>query len=248
MGTSVSPAALDEAPPSKSFVERWAGVFFSPGSTFADIVRKPDFIAPLIVAVVFSIAVKETMLAKVGMERIVRMTIERNGRAQTLSPEQINQAVTQGASMAAILAHVGGLLGPGVILLVYAALGLLIVNGIFGAQVKFPTAFAVTCFANLVNVVGALMVVAMILLGDPERFSPETLAPTNVGFFLNPVETPKPVLALASSLDLFTLWWMVLLGIGFSEATGSQVKAGSIFLGFLGLGAIGVVGKMLLAG
>src|SRR5256885_3186589 len=43
MGATVSPAEVPEPP--KSFAARFAGVFFSPGATFADIARKPDWIA-----------------------------------------------------------------------------------------------------------------------------------------------------------------------------------------------------------
>ncbi len=64
------------APPSNSVAARFVGVLFSPGPTFEDIARKPDFIAPLVALVVASVAVTETMLAKIVMERIVRMSIE----------------------------------------------------------------------------------------------------------------------------------------------------------------------------
>lgn len=226
MATPVSPPVNGESSPSNSlsFVQRFAGVFFSPGPTFSDIARKPDFIAPLVAVVLSSLAVTETMLGKIGMERIVRMSMERSTRASSMSPEQMEQAVHRGAQVGAVLAHLGGLLGAPIFLLIVAGLGLLIVNGIFGGQLNFKTAFAVGCYANLVAVVGTLVALVMILFGDPEHFNPQNPTPTNVGFFLNPLETSKPLLALASSFDIFTLWYMGLLGIGFSEATGRKVK------------------------
>lgn len=244
MSTAGGQVAVGELPPPKSFGARLVGVFISPSPTFADIARKPDFLFPLIVAVIAALAVTETMLAKIGMERIVRLSIEQSSRAASMSPEQMEQAVTQGAKFGAVLAHLGALLGPPIGLLIIAGLGLLIVNGIFGAQLNFRTAFSVTCYANLVTILGALMALLLVLFGDAEHFNPQNFVPSNVGFFLNPSETSKPVYSLAGSLDLFTIWLIGLLGIGFSEATGSKVKTTSVLLSYLGLWIIWVLGKM----
>ncbi len=247
MSTPVFPIAVDELPPRKSFPARFAGVFLSPGSTFTDIVRKPDFLAPLIAAVVAAVAVTETMLAKIGMERIVRASIDQSSRASSMSPEKVQQAIEQGARFGAIIAHISGLVGVPMVVLILAGLGLAILNGIFGQQVNFKTALSVVCYANLTSVLGALMAVALILFGDPEHFNPQNFIPSNVGFFLDPHEVSKPLYALAGSIDIFTIWLLVLLGIGFSEATGRRVKALSVFLSYFGLWVIWVLGKMGLA-
>jgi hypothetical protein len=131
--------------------------------------------------------------------------------------------------------------------LIVAGIGLLIVNAIFGARVEFKTAFAVTCYANLVALLGSIMALVLILLGDPEHFNAQNPVPSNIGFFLNPLETPKALLSLASSFDIFTLWFIGLLGVGFSEATGRKVKALTVFLTIVGLWMIWVLGKMGLA-
>src|SRR2546428_14016195 len=65
MGATVSPAEVLEPP--KSFAARSAGVFFSPGATFADIARKPGFIPPLVAGILASVVVTETMIWKIGM-------------------------------------------------------------------------------------------------------------------------------------------------------------------------------------
>jgi hypothetical protein len=59
-----------------------------------------------------------------------------------------------------------------------------------------------------------------------------------------PHETPKPLLSLAGSLDVFTLWVIALLGVGFSEATGRKVKAASLTLTIFGVWLIWVLIKM----
>lgn len=245
MGTTSTAAAMEEPP--KSFLQRLIGVYVSPGPTFADVARKPDFIAPLIVSILAYVAVTETMLARIGMERIVRQSIEHSKRASSMSPEQMQQAIEQGTKFGAVIAHLSGLLGAPIILLVVAGLGLLIMNAILGAQLKFKTALAVACYANLVSVLGAVIALVMILLADPDQFNAQNPMPTNPGFFLNPLEASKPLLSLLSSLDIFSIWLMVLLGIGFSATVNRKVKPTTISLCFVGLWAVWVLGKAGLA-
>jgi hypothetical protein len=243
-GTPLS-APVSEPPAPKSFAARFAGIFLSPRETFADISRRPDFIAPLIVLIAVTIAVSEVMLAKIGMERIVRTQIEHSSRASSMTPEQMQQAVEQGARIGSIFAHAGFmfvLIG----LLIVAGVGLGVTNAIFGGRIKFKTAFAVTCYSSLVSVLGSILAVLMILFGDVEHFDAQNPGPTNLGFFLNP-DTPKPLMSLASSFDLLTLWFIVLLGIGFSEATARKVKPAALTVTIFGIWLLWVLAKMGLA-
>jgi hypothetical protein len=241
----VKPADADT--PAQSFPERLMGIFISPAETLADVARKPDFLAPLILGVLGAIAVTETMLWKIGMERIVRTSIEQSSRASSMSPDQIDQAVRQGARIGAIFAHLGGIVMVPIVLLVLAGLGLLIVNVIFGARTKFKTVFSLICYANLVSLLGSLMAVAVILFGDPDHFNPQNPVPSNVGFFLNPREVSKPLYALASSADIFTIWLLILMAVGLSEGTGRKVKPLSIFLVYAGFWVIWILVKVGLA-
>jgi hypothetical protein len=238
----VKPADADT--PAQSFPERLLGIFISPAETLADVARKPDFVAPLVLAVVAAVAVTETMLWKIGMERIVRMSIEQSSRASSMSPDQMDQAVHQGAKIGAIFAHIGGVVGPPIGLLVIAALGLLIMNLFFGAGMKFKKVFSLICYANLVTLLGALMALAVILFGDPDHFNAQNPVPANIGFFLNPREVSKPLYSLASSADVFTIWFLILIAIGLSEGTGRKVKTLSIFLVYAGFWVIWILLKM----
>jgi hypothetical protein len=241
MSTTVPPVEVAEPP--KSFGARLVGVFFSPAATFADIVRHPNFIAPLIILMLASIAVAETMLAKIGAERMVRQGIEHSSRASSMSPEQMQQAVDQGARIAGIITHLIGVVAVPVFLLIIAGAGMLIASAIFGSPVNFKTAFSVACYAGLVRLLSSLMAIALIFLGDPENFNPQSPTPTDPGFFLS-ADTSKPLLALLGSLDIFSFWLMALLGIGFSEATQRKAKAISVFLVFFGLWVVVVLIKI----
>jgi hypothetical protein len=83
----------------------------------------------------------------------------------------------------------------------------------------------------------------VILFGDAEQFNPQNFVPSNVGFFLNPHETSKPLYTIASSFDVFTVWFLILAALGLSIATARKVRTLPIFLTFLGMWLIWVLGK-----
>jgi hypothetical protein len=238
----VKPA--DTETPALSFPERLLGVIISPAETFADVARKPGFWAPLIALVLGATAVAESMFWKIGLERLARMGLEQSGQTSRMSPDQVDQAVRLGMRIGAVTTHIGGILGPPIVLLIIAGLGLLIVNPIFGAQAKFKTVFSLVCYANLVSLLSSLMSVAMILFGDPEHFNLGNPVPSNVGFFLNPNEVSKPLYALASSADIFTIWLLILLGMALAEGTGRKVKPLPISLVYTGFWMIWVLIKV----
>ena len=221
MGDAVVSPAEPEVP-AQSFPARLMGVFISPGETFEDVARKPGFWAPLITIVLGSVAVVETMLWKIGAERIVRMSIEQSSRGANMSQEQIEQAARQGAKITAIIMHIAGLLGAPIFLLIVAGVGILIVNVMFGARASYKTVFSLVCYADVVSLLGAVMSFALMFLNDPDRFNSQNPVPSNIGFFLNPHEVSKPVYSLAQSFDIFTIWLLILLGIGLSKGTGGR--------------------------
>jgi hypothetical protein len=236
-------------PPAKSFFTRLVGVFISPGETFADIAQKPDFIVPLIVVIVLNVAGTEAFLAKIGIEPVIRWAMEHSSRTANMTPEQIQQTITRMVGIQTILAHVASVLWIPFVTLIVALIGWVTVKTIFGAEISFKTAFSVAAYAYLVNIIYVVITGAMIFLGDPAHAisNPQNLGPTSLGFFLNPVDTPKPLLALGGSLEIFTIWYMVLLGLGFSEASHGKAKFVSVFLVFLGLWLVMTLAKMGLA-
>jgi|SRR5579862_1275068 len=243
MGETMVAPPVPEDEPSDSFLSRAIGIFVSPGRTFESIARRPDFLAPLIVAIVGSYILIEVMLQKIGAGRIVRQSLEMSGKAAQMTPEQLDQAVARASTITALIMRVGAVIGVPIFLLIIAAVGLLIVNLIFGASVNFKKAFSVVCYADLVLQVAVILGLFIVFMGDPEQFNPENPVPTTVGFFLNPRETSKVVYAVASSFDIFRIWFIVLTSLGLSIATDKKVGTTAILLSFIALWVLIVLGK-----
>ncbi len=70
----------------------------------------------------------------------------------------------------------------------------------------------------------------------PESFNIKNFSPTNLGAFLDPVDTNKALYALATSLDIVTIWALVLMGMGIAIVAG--VKSSSGYIAVFGWWAI----------
>jgi len=242
--TAVAPPTPEE---SDSFLSRAVGVFISPGAAFESIAQRPNFLAPLIVVTVATIAVIEAMLDKLGAEQIARRSIEMTKQAASLSADQIAQQAHQAAPITAIFMRVIGVLAPVVMVLIIAAVGLFIANVLFGGKANFKTAFSVVCYADLVGLVGGVLTAVMVFFGDPEQFNVQNPIPSNVGFFLNMHDTPKALYAIASSFDIFTIWMLLLTALGLSAATARKARPVPIFLSYMGIWIVWVLIKAGLA-
>jgi hypothetical protein len=241
------PANPSENTPPMSPINRLVGVFMSPGETFADIARKPDILFPLIVAMVGSAAVVETLLWKIGAAQLVRNSLVTSGRAASMSADQLEQVVHNAAPFTAIVMHASAVLGAPIFLLIMAGIGLLFLNPILGAQAGFKGVFSATCYASLVRLVGVVMAIPLIFMGDAEHINPENPIPTNPGFFLDPSTTSKGVYSLATSMDVLTLWFLIVLAIGLSRLTRGKTKTTTVFLMFFGLWMVWVLGRAAIA-
>jgi len=69
-----------------------------------------------------------------------------------------------------------------------------------------------------------LVAISLFAGADPEGFNINNPVATNLGYFIN--RTDHPALAtLLSWFDIFTIWYVILFGIGFSCV--SRVKRGT---------------------
>jgi len=103
------------------------------------------------------------------------------------------------------------------------------INFGFGGRAKFSELFAVSYYAWLPEILRAILGTIVIYSGmAPESFNIKNFAPTNLGAFLDPVETNKALYTLATWLDAVTIWRLVLLGMGVAIVAGTKRSSGYI--------------------
>ncbi|MDE3189083.1 MAG: YIP1 family protein [Acidobacteriota bacterium] len=220
-----------EAAPGLSQWQRVTSTFFAPSRTFADIKRgNRSWWLPFILVGLASYILFAAVSFKIGMQQVVDNQIHLNPKAEErlaqVTPEQremstkVSLYITEGAFIA----------NPAIMLAVIAllSLGLLgTMNFLFAGKAGYGSIFAVWMYASLPSVIKTLMGTIVIFSGiAPESFNIKNFAPTNAGAFLNPADTNPALYSLASSMDLITIWTLILLGMGAATVAGVKRSSG----------------------
>lgn len=209
---------------------RLIGTLMSPGETFKDINRKPTVVAPIIISILVGIAMTlfVNWQAKPDWRQIARNQIVKQSEklGTKPDPERLDQQINVSVFIyrflpvfVAVFVPVFYLAGAGVL-----ALGMLLMQAQTTYK-KILSVFAWTyCSIGLVTTVlamASLMVRDPQSLADRDFLNPAGLAPTNLGFLL--ADDASPALrALLSSLDVFSIWIIILLIIGLAVIGGSR--------------------------
>lgn len=207
-----------EAPP-LSELSRLSAVFFDPQRAFADIVARPRWVVPLLLSVLVAVAFVYLYSQRVGWARYLERTLEKNPQMQALSIEQRQQVIERQLPLVSTFGYVGAVAGTALSVLVVAGVLLWVSNLVLGAELVFRRMFAVTCYGFLPNALAGLLGILMLFLKAPEDFDVENPTAFNIGAYLDAEATPKWLVAIASSIDLFSIWVMLLLALGMAAAS-----------------------------
>ncbi len=199
-------------------VARLVGVLTDPKAAFADIVVHPRWWVPLALVVVLSIAYTATFSQRVGWERFMRQTIETSSRTQNLPVEQRERILEQQMRFAPAFGYVMAAVGMPIVALVTAGVLLFVFKLMLDAQLSFRQVFGVTCYSYLTGVIAVALSILVMHLKDPDDFDLQDPLGAHLGALLDPQAAPKWLVSLASSLDLFTIWTILLLATGLSVA------------------------------
>jgi hypothetical protein len=219
------PPATEPAGPGLSEAQRLINIFIAPTKTFEDLKRNPSWWVPWLITGIFTIVFGVIAVQKIDMVRFLQQQIERSPSAQRrleqLTPEQrekgiaIQATVAKGFLYAAPVVNlVGGLIIAAVLMAVF--------NFILGAEVPFQRAMAVVFYSYVPLIISTILLTLSILVSsDPNTIDLTNPMPTNPGFFMDP-QGNKFIYAIASSLDIFSLWVVALLGLGFAAASSNR--------------------------
>jgi hypothetical protein len=223
----------ESAPVGLSQWQRVSNTFTAPSKTFEDIKRgNKSWWLPFLIIALVGYILFAAVYVKIGMQQVVDNQIQLNTKqaeamaqappAQQEMSKKISLYITEGIFIA----------NPVLVLIIAAIISLVLwgtINFVFGGKAKFGGIFVVWVFAQLPGIVKVLLGTVVIFGGvAPESFNIKNFAPTNAGAFLNPLDTNKALYALASSVDVVTIWTLVLLGMGIAIVAGVKRTSGYI--------------------
>jgi hypothetical protein len=228
---SVQPGA--EVGPGLSQWQRVVNTFTAPSKTFTDIKNgHRSWWMPFLIYLVLGFAFFWAVESKIGMRQVVENQIHLSPKAEermAQAPPEARETqmkwsvyITEGAFLASpVLTIIGGLI---IALVMWGT-----INFGFGGRAKFGSVFVVWMYAMLPSVVKTLLGLIVLFAGAaPESFNIKNFAPTNLGAFLNPLDTGPTLYSLATSLDVVTIWCLLLVGIGTAMVAGVKRSSGYI--------------------
>ena len=218
--------------PDPGLFARLIGVLFSPRETFAAIIARPRWLAVMIVTLVMSSAAYYVILSSQDMQDAIvdQQVRAMESRGNVVSDQQI-------ANIERFIGYlpVGYAVGIFVLGPLFGAAIAGIVTGIFttlmGGNGTFKQVFAVMNHAGFIPAISALFIAGMLAVGaKPIGARPPG---ANLGVFLPMLEDTSFPAVLLRSIDMFLLWWMVVLAIGLGVLY--KRRTGPIATTFIGL-------------
>ena len=219
---------VPEAQPAISPVGRIIGVFFSPKATFEDIVRKPSWVLPVVLLTLFSIGVSFAINQRINWREFMSQQIEKSPQAASMSAEQKEQRIEGGAKFSPPFTYAIGLLGPIIGMLVVALVMWGAYNLLGGANTDFGTSFAITAHAFMTGLLSSLLFIVVLYLKPYGTVDLENPVATNLAAMLQD-DSSKWLVALLKSIDVFTIWTLILLAIGFAATNPKKLRGGKAF-------------------
>jgi Yip1 domain len=241
MATTSMPAPEAAAPISP--IGRIVGVFTSPKQTFTSIAEKPSWVAPMLLMMILAVVVGGLLNSKMNWAQYIRHKAEENPRFEQLSEDKKDEAVAGQVKFWAGFSYAVGAVAIPISILIFAGIYLVAFNLMSGAGVRYGQSFAITTHAFLPAAITSVLAMIILPLKTYGDVDPENIVATSLKAYL-PETAPKPLLALGGSLELFWIWCLVLVAIGFAAANPRKVKPGAAFGIVFGLWAIWVLAKV----
>jgi membrane protein, antimicrobial resistance system len=205
MPGSTSPVSAE---PTKNPLERIIGVLVSPKAAFEDINRKPDWIVPAVLILLVALVITYVFLSHADMLELIKAQIEKSGR-----PVPPDEALQSGVKASMIFSYVVVVVAVPVSLLVFAGVLYAVFSFILGAETTFKKMFAMNAYASMPSLLKSVIAIPILFVKQPtELGNPADIVRSNLSILFDPGN--KVLFALGKSIDVFILWYIVVLAIG----------------------------------
>jgi hypothetical protein len=223
-----------EIPEPANRVGRIFGVLFSPKATFESIARRPTWVLPVILLCIAQIGLVAVYGHSAGWRGLIEKQLSDNSRFQQLTPADQESQIDMATKIASKIAYAEVIIGPFLVVLIFAGIFWLIFNLGMGGKFGFVTSLGVISHALMPGVLLALVGLVIVCLKDPTTLDLQHLVASNVGSYL-PSNSSKALTAALRLFDIFLFWEIILVAIGYHAAAPKKVSFGGALAWVLGL-------------
>ena len=230
MSTAIPPMPA-EATPRLSAPARIINTFIAPSKTFDDIRLRPSwtaFLLPFVLVWIFSFGYFYTVDKQIGIETIMQQNMEHlpqfiQDAMQRIPPDQQQKNLERQRRSVLYYSWINFL----IIGAVAAALFMVAFNFGLEAGVPYKNALTIYFYAMLPKILWALLAIVVLYKGvDPGGFNMENPVNTNIAAFFDRWSMNRFLYTMLSFIDIFTIWSVILLAIGFMRSSAKKISMG----------------------
>jgi hypothetical protein len=216
-------------------VGRIVGIIFSPRATFEQVMARPKWFGVLaFVAAIGAITIGGFLMTDVGQRAWLDQAVSQAEAWSGTVSDQQYAGMERMAPYAGYLAMGQMIFGLPFVMLVLSAILFAVFNAALGGAATFKQLFSVVVHSTVVWVAGWMFVM-------PLNYVRESMSsPTNLSVLVPMLDERSFITRLLGSVDLFMIWWTVVLAIGLAVLYRKRTQP--ILLTFLGIYAVIAVG------
>ncbi len=198
---------------------RLLGVFFSPARTFESIARKPAWVVPFVLMIVFTLGASYLVTSRLDVDTIVEKQLAKaEERGAQASPSDAETA----KKFTEVILKIQPIIGT-----VFLVLMLLVVPALYhglalawGKATSYVAVFSAYLHVQMVQLLKGVLLTAVAVPRetlDPEKIG--GMLKSNVGAFVDAEQVGPALHQLLSQLDVFDMWGMALTVVALTRVT-----------------------------
>ena len=216
----------EEVVKANNFFTRLGGVYFSPREAFTEIGLAPRLAIPIITVFLISAFGGWFIAQKIDMATATRQALEQAVKQGQITEEQMNQRAAMISAASGPIIALSSSFGALLLCLVIAGYGKLF-SMISGIKNSFKSLLVVSLYAVLaVSVVSTVLTIIILQIKGEiniEAADANSIVASNLRSWIVSITEadilPQFIMRLAGVVDIFNIWIIALLSIGFSAVS-----------------------------
>ncbi len=232
-----APSQAEPTAPPKTpgLLARAIGVITAPRATFEHVAREPRWLGMfLLVAITTAVLMFAFLSTPVGQQAFLDEQVRRVESSGQQMSDQAYQAMERMLPYMRYITAGGVIVSTPVMWLVVAGVLFGVFTVFAGANASFKQVFSMVAHSGAVSLVGLLFTMPL------NYFRESMTSSTNLAVFFPMLEEGSFLARMLGSIDLFLIWWVIVLAIGMAVVT--RRKTRPIAIALLALYAVIAVG------
>ena len=190
-----------------------------------------NFIAIMVLLIVVGIASQFVVMQRMDMASFMREQMAQSRQGENMTSEEIDQAVEMQMKFVPIMGYIAPPIAVPIASIIIAFF-LWLAFMATGGSAKFVGCWRVFTWAQIPPVLKAVLFWIISYVKEPNTMDIANPIATNPAAFLVREDVAKPLYAVLSRLDIFSLWMLFLLIVGMSaESKKSKGLSAAVVIG-----------------